>query len=32
MNDISSPYGTLVEPATLHLQRRLSAPVERVWD
>jgi uncharacterized protein YndB with AHSA1/START domain len=31
MNDISSPYGTLVEPATLHLQRRLSAPVERVW-
>ncbi len=31
MNDIVSPYGTLVEPATLHLQRRLSAPVERVW-
>lgn len=33
MNDHASPdaYGTLVEPTTLHLQRRLSAPVERVW-
>lgn len=27
----TTPYGALVEPATLKMQRRLPGPVERVW-
>ena len=26
-----SPYGALIEPATLKIQRRLPGPIERVW-
>src|SRR5437667_10109553 len=25
------PYGALIEPATLKIQRRLPGPIERVW-
>jgi uncharacterized protein YndB with AHSA1/START domain len=34
MNDLATldRYGTLIEPATLKLQRILPGPVERVWD
>lgn len=27
----SSAYGTLIEPATLKIQRRLPGPIERIW-
>lgn len=32
MNDIASPsaYGTLIEPATLKIERMLPGPIERV--
>lgn len=34
MNDLAMPdrYGTLIEPATLKIERILPGPVERVWD
>lgn len=36
MNQVSTPvtndsYGTLIEPATLKIQRMLPGPIERVW-
>ena len=33
MNDVAPPdaYGSLIEPTTLKIQRRLPGPVERVW-
>jgi uncharacterized protein YndB with AHSA1/START domain len=33
MNDLAKldPYGVLIEPATLKIQRLLPGPVERVW-
>ena len=33
MNDLAAldPYGALIEPATLKIQRRLPGPIERVW-
>lgn len=34
MNDLAMPdrYGTLIEPATLRIERILPGPVERIWD
>lgn len=34
MNDMTNPnpYGVLIEPATLKIERMLPGPVERVWD
>lgn len=33
MNDLANldPYGTLIEPTTLQIQRLLPGPIERVW-
>lgn len=32
MTDLAiSPYGTLIEPATLKIERMLPGPVERIW-
>ena len=34
MNDMANPnpYGVLIEPATLKIERLLPGPVERIWD
>ncbi|MCG7392750.1 SRPBCC family protein [Microvirga sp. ACRRW] len=34
MTDLATPdrYGTLIEPATLQIQRVLPGPIERIWD
>ena len=29
--ELKDPYGTLIEPATLKIQRLLPGPIERVW-